>query len=303
MHAITRYAAVLLTIVCAIILAGASVPQVAGAEEETFELNSGETIKGSVLEQTEDTIVIQHAIFGRQEISREDIKKKEEEEEKIEPGIFGSPVLRGWNRAFGFGFSGSTGNAEEVNLNTTLDITRETDRFRGNFGAQYFFSSTRGLTSKNQFTMGYLHDFLFGDSRWIFSAAARYDYDDFQTWRHRISAQLAPGYEIVDTEFHTLVFRAGVGVAHEFGSDPDPSRLDPILAAGANADTKPEGVFSLEYDWKIDDAQALHLDTTYFPNWKSLPESRSCCAGARSSPRRARRPCSRGSSAGSASRS
>jgi hypothetical protein len=60
----------------------------------------------------------------------------------------------------------------------------------------------------------------------------------------------------------------------QFGSDPDPSRLDPILAAGADADTKPERVFSLDYRWNIDDAQTIVLNTTYFPNWKDLPEIR-----------------------------
>lgn len=272
MRVATRRSLRFMAISLAIQLAGGLATLIAMAAEETIELKSGETIKGTVVERTENTIVIEHAIFGRQEIDRNDIEPKEVEE--VVPGLFGSRVLAGWSRALGFGLAGSTGNSKDLSINTSLDITRETKKFRGNFSSMHFFSSTRGITSRNQFTMGYLHDFLLGDSRWIVSTAARYDYDDFQVWRHRLSAQLAPGYEIIRNDHHKLIFRAGLGAAHEFGSDPDPSRLDPILAAGSDPETKPEGVFSLDYRWNIDDAQKIVLNTTYFPNWKELPEFR-----------------------------
>ena len=107
MRVIIRQSLRLLMIVTTISLAAALVPLLAAAEEETIELKTGETIKGTIVEQTEDTIVIQHAIFGRQEIDRQDIKEKEET--KVEPGLFGTRVLHGWTRSIGFGISGRPG--------------------------------------------------------------------------------------------------------------------------------------------------------------------------------------------------
>ena len=231
------------------------------AAAETIELKSGDKIEADVIEHREDVVVVEHPVFGRVEIPRDDIVVEEKE---VKRGLFGSPVLRGWTRELGAGFAGATGNAESASINAGLDISRETDGYRGSFMAQYFYSSDEGATATSQFFARYIHDFLLPRSRFFITLGTRYDFDDFQSWRNRISAQLAPGYDIVENETWYLRTNIGVGVAHETG------RSLPFF----DSRTRPEGVVSLAGKWRTREGQTFTADTTYFLDFDDIPEFR-----------------------------
>ncbi len=227
------------------------------AHSAKVELKSGESFEGEIVEENEEQIVLQHPVLGRLVIPRGEVKPPEEP--KVEPGLFGTPILRGWQRVVGLGFSGSTGDSEQAAFNTTLRLEEETDSFRGLFRAAYFYGTNQGETETNYLLSDYQHDFLFGGSRLFVFAKALYNYDQFQQWEHRVGGNAGIGYSFIKND--TLDFRGeiGAGVVHEFGE------ID---------ETKPEGVFGLILVWNVAEGQKFNARSTYYPNWNELPEFR-----------------------------
>ena len=209
-----------------------------------------------MLERDEERLVVEHPVLGRIEIPVAQIKVEVEEPEKR--GLFGSSVLRGWNRNVAIGFSGSSGNSSEANVNAGLKIHRDTERYRGIFDSGFFYGSKDSVAATQRFFAGYKHDFLIKDSRWFFFGSGQYDYDLFQSWLHRVSGNGGVGYDIIEHEKFDLRGNLGVGVARTWGTDQD---------------TKPEGVVGMEFKWIVTEGQTFKADATYYPNLKNSRSS------------------------------
>lgn len=233
-------------------------------ETETVELANGDTVQVIVVERTETGIIADHPVFGRIEIPNDQIKV--EEPEPIKRGFFGTPFLRGWDRSVSFGFNGSSGNSDAIGINTGFETSGKGSWYRGRFRARYFYANQRTVeqalrrdTTNNAF-VDYRHDFLlFGeDSPFFLWGNARYDYDAFQDFNHRIAAQGGAGYDIVKNAKIELATNLGAGVNY---STNRPNRPTPFPAA-----TKGELVIGVDFLWNIMEGQKLVADTYYYPN-------------------------------------
>jgi len=236
-------------------------PLVTAVRAETVELTNGDRLEGELLEQTDDHIVIEHPVLGRVEVPRGAIAPPPPPEppKPPVPGLFGSPVLRGWKRNLAVGFSGSSGNSSDTSFNTALSLGREAENYRGSFESAYFFASKDGDRTTNEFYADYKHDFLFGESRFFLFATGRYDYDQFQSWENRVSASFGAGYDILRRSDFSLRGNIGGGLSRTWGTERK---------------WKPEGVVGAIASWKISDGQTLSGDATYYPNFNDLPEFR-----------------------------
>jgi hypothetical protein len=227
---------------------------------ETLELASGEKLEVTIIDDTGDVIIAEHKIFGRMEIPKDTLKPPDPPG-RHERGLFGTRILKNWHRKVAVGFGGSSGVNSDASVNLGLKIDRETEGYRGAFDMAYFFGSadtdgTGSVTTTNKLFGGYQHDLLFGESRWYLFGAARYDYDQFQAWVHRISGNGGVGFDLIRRDKLKMRAEAGIGFAHERG----------IVSA-----TRPEGVFGLIFDWSFYEGQKLHVDTTYYPDFQNTP--------------------------------
>ena len=79
---------------------------------EVFELSNGDTLDATVIEETKDTIVVEHPQLGRVVLQRSALKPPA----LPNPGLFGTWLLEGWRRNIGVGFSGSSGNSSDASV-------------------------------------------------------------------------------------------------------------------------------------------------------------------------------------------
>ena len=227
----------------------------ATAGAEPIELANGDKFEATVVEESETSLVVDHPVLGRIEIPRSALKPPTPEQ----PGVFGTNFMRGWKRRIGAGFAGSSGNSQDASVNAGLQLSRSAESFRGAFDTSYFYATKQGVKSTNEYFANYKHDFLFGESRFFLFATGRYDYDEFQSWENRIAGSAGLGYEFVKSKSFDLRGNLGPGFARTWGVERE---------------WKPEGVAGLLFVWRINGSQTLEGDTTYYPNFRRLPEFR-----------------------------
>ncbi len=264
-------------------------------------LTNGDRISGTILKQTDEATVIEHPVLGALTVPADQISSvfvgaapqvepapepeteaapepgpetaaaevaaptppaPEEPEPEDNAGMFGTSFLRGWNKGVELGFSGKSGNTEETDIFAAVFADFEDERDRWEFDARYFLSTSEGETTDNEFYASILKDWKYPNSPWFWFARARYDWDQFEDWRHRISAHMGPGYEIINTEELKWRARAGVGVLGEFGGEAD----DRVT---------PEGLAGTEVIWNISERQKLTAHATVFPDLGDVGRYRS----------------------------
>src|SRR5699024_718144 len=116
---------------------------------------------------------------------------------------------------------------------------------------KYFFNSSDGETTQNQFSAELEHDWLNPDSPWFYFASGRYEYDEFQNWKSRISAYGGVGYTFIKTKELEVLGRAGFGATKNLGGNHD---LIPEAMLGASV-----------VKWHITPNQTLALSNTIYP--------------------------------------
>ncbi|MAI80129.1 MAG: hypothetical protein CL917_14370 [Deltaproteobacteria bacterium] len=234
-----------------LVLFSISIPALA----KEVELNNGDKIDVSVVEETDKTLVVDHPQLGRIVIPKKDIKPPAEPN----PGIFGTSFMKGWSRNFGAGFSGSSGNSTDASFNAALAASRSAKDFRGNFTSAFFFASTEGTRNSNEFFANYKHEFLLGKSGFFIFLQGRYQYDQFQAWENRISSSTGLGYDIYETDKIFLTGEIGFGFSRTWGNERQ---------------WRPEGVVGMTFSWKPLKGHELQLNATYYPDFDDLPEFR-----------------------------
>lgn len=174
-------------------------------------------------------------------------------EDAIVPGAQVAEVRKAeWNTRLNFGLSLAAGNTEQTGLVGTIVSRRTAETSVLTLDAGYYYSSEDGNQTQNRFTAGVLHDWMLKNSRWIVFADARYDYDEFRSFEHRVSAHAGLGYRVYDREKLKLTLRGGAGFAKEFGSDRD--GFIPEALAGA------------DFFWQIAENQKFEVSHRLFPD-------------------------------------
>jgi putative salt-induced outer membrane protein YdiY len=241
------------------------------AHADKLRLKNGDVLSGEIVETSDAGVVLEHAVLGRLAIAADQIDARAEGDAALpappappkppRPGLFGSPVLRGWNKQIQLGFTGSSGNSEtqDVLVGVRGSFADETKRWQ--FDSGYFRASTDGSSTKNQAFAMLLRDFLFPGKKYFAFATTRYDWDQFQEWDHRLSLAGGLGYAFIDRETFDLRGRAGIGTTKTFGSPGDDEWV-------------PEAVLGLETEWLPAERQKVTAYTTFFPSLSDLGEFR-----------------------------
>ncbi len=230
-------------------------------------LSTGDTLTGAVVEQTADTVVLQHDVLGRLEIPLAQVQAVigpetiEVETVIPEAKVAGAePEKSEWESRFELAAGGAFGNTDTQNFRLGLTSKRETESMRTSLDAAYYYGADNGDRTENRFTAGILNDWLFKNSRWLIFAEGRYDYDEFKSWEHRISAHVGPGYRLIESERFNLNLRGGIGFSKEFGSDGE--------------DFRPEALLGTDFTWQITERQSLEGSATIYPDLDETGEYR-----------------------------
>ena len=250
---------------------------------DEIRLKTGDRIIGTIVEQNEAHVIMTHPVLGRLEIPRaqiESISVEADDEPPETPAEAAAvdaaaeaeadappdqpaapadeaPKESEWKFSLVLGLSARD---DSETFNAAFMASRDTPAVRTRFDASYFLDISETETEDNKFQAGVRHDWLVPKSRWFYFAQSRYDFDDFQSWKHRLGTHGGVGYHLVQTEDFLLKLRGGIGGVKEWGSD--------------DQDLRPEGLFSPSIVWQISDRQKFTVESTFFPDLEDLSEFR-----------------------------
>ena len=229
-----------------------------------IKLKSGDEISGEIVKETDGSIVVEHPELGRLTIDRDQLAPPEPEE-PIKPGLFGTNFLEGWNRNFSAGINGTEGNSKTVDFNVDLTADSENESRRWNFKSAYFRSEQGSdrTTTKNQFFANLQRDWLFGESPFFLFTQARYDFDRFEDFEHRLAASLGAGYDIYTSDPFDLRGRLGAGFARTFGGNNEIENR-----------FQPEGVVGLDAVWRLSETATFTASTSVYPELEEFSSFR-----------------------------
>lgn len=267
------------------------------ASAAIVELDTGEILRGEVVERADGKLVLEHAILGTLHLPAErivEIKPSPDEagadtedppaaqtkptpaddqpagpappvgQRKEPAGFIGvmslMDLLKRWNVGFELGASATRGNSETTDLRVGVNARRETEARRIELSARYYGATSEDETTDNEFVALGRHDWLIADSPWFYFARAAYDFDQFEDWRHRITSHGGVGYTWEPMAELTVTPRAGVGFAKEFGDEAD--------------ELRPEALAGGELTWSPTETQRVEASTFVYPDLEEFGESR-----------------------------
>jgi len=216
-------------------------------------LTTGEVLEGEILEETPGGYRLQHPVLGEVVLERSEVTGVETPSTEPEPPA--SP----WSGSLSFAIAGYENNNSNLELRIGGELVRETELDKLTLSARYFFGVTNGETQDNNFqaTIDYTRDLA--DRKWFVFGTGQYEYDEFQSWEHRLSGSGGLGHRFVETDELDLNGRLGFGASYEFGP---PSRLIP------------EALLGIDFEWRISDGQKLKGFFTFFPDVDEIGEFR-----------------------------
>ncbi len=165
-----------------------------------------------------------------------------------------------WDHRIEFSLSLTQGNTENTALRLGYNATREVPTSELTIDARYFFAQGDSDITDNRATAGALHDWILEDSRWIPFASLRYNWDDFQSWTHRVQFGGGFGYRSYKSDTQELILRGGVNITKEFGS----TRNEFI----------PELLLGFDYRVNFTENQSGEAIFRYYPSLLDLAEFR-----------------------------
>lgn len=262
------------------------------ASADVLTLQTGDTLRGTIVSQSEESVVINHPDLGELTIPRdriasvlitEDVEAVPAADGESAEGAAPAPAapttapavdplteaeqndflqtLSDWNVSLELGFTGSAGNSETLNFYFRGTAGQETDDYRFGLGTTYFLNTNSSETTKNELTMTGRYDWLLPDSDWFYFADGRYQYDQFQSWDHRLSGFGGVGYDWIKREHYTLSLRAGAGVTYD-------------IFRNKSDELTPEGLLGAEMGWQITENQKLAAGIDLYPSLDEFPEFR-----------------------------
>ncbi|MEO1236705.1 MAG: DUF481 domain-containing protein [Planctomycetota bacterium] len=229
----------------------------AHAEQDAITLKDGDTLNAEIINRGDSTTTINHPDLGTVTLDNSKIDTVLTAEEQAAADAAAAleeaskfKLIPGWDSSLNIALNGSDGNSRTLGLSILFDAARESDTSKTKVDAAYFYAKDDGGTSKNEATVGAVHDWIFEGSKWFTFIEGRFDFDQFESFDTRFSAAGGVGYHLIERDNFFLDLRAGGGVTQEFGSDED--------------DPQPNALIGADLGWDIADNQKLTAGTRLF---------------------------------------
>jgi putative salt-induced outer membrane protein YdiY len=175
-------------------------------------------------------------------------------------GMIQDVVDNPWDGSFAAGLNGKSGNSNNLDINMTLNLNRDTDFAKTALLASYFYSSNDIATTTDRFFGQARRDRKLNNPRWSWFNQVQLETDRFKAYDYRIALHTGIGYEVYKNDNGFLNLRVGAGASREVG--------------GANDDWIPE--LQLGGDWERQVTENLKLFATadYYPSFEDFADYR-----------------------------
>ncbi len=251
-------------------------------------LATGEVLRGNLLEQTPQHMVLEHETLGRLEIASDavaEVRAIPPDAPPLqppppppalklaadEPYLPRAPLPSAkWKSRFELGLSSASGVTNTTNLRLGFKTAYDSETQKYAILSSYYYAKSEGEVTDNKFNLTGLGDWPFRGSRWSVFGQGTYDYDEFQSWDQRVTAGGGFRYNIVNlagidakAQYNDVLSvngRGGVGFRKEFGS------LD--------EDIVPEAIVGVDLTWKVSVRQQLVFGMTFYPDLEELGDGR-----------------------------
>ncbi len=232
-------------------------------------LSSGEMLKGRVITDPDDGLVIDNMLLGevalddaritsvalleapaetgRLEYAPNLVQPDEDDADVIDPDDF----FDGWKGSVAAGLSGSEGNTETLNVYANAAGERDTDAMLTSFDASYFYSRNGSDVTENNFVLNGRNEWKIEDP-WSVFVQGTYEFDDFTNWDSRVSLYGGVGYMFIDNDKTKLQGRLGLGVSREIG--------------GSDNSFRPEGLIGYDFEHKFTERQSFVSAGDLYPD-------------------------------------
>ncbi len=258
--------------------------QLVGGElerEVVITLDSGEILKGPLIEETAEFYKLDHVILGeitipiiRVElleyveagignepenmpqpivppadpepvvIPHDEPEQEAEEKKTAEAKQEPKPEVKPiWSGSLEMGVNGSEGNTQMQRGRVVLDAKRKTERETLDLRIRYQAAQTNSETSENRLFARAKNEWATSKARWRLFLEGSAERDEFRDFDWRVTGNAGYAYEWIKNDATNLTFRAGLGGSTEFGSPND--ELDP------------EGTLAYELRHKINKQMSL----------------------------------------------
>ena len=244
--------------VCALVVSG----QIAHAD--VIQLKSGDELHAKIKRVTAAAVYIDHPELGNIRLSRD--KVVGDLDHAINPGLFGTSFMSGWNRRIDAGLNGSEGSSVSTNATAGLNFNYKDKDKRWLATGRYALQRNKKRITSNNAGIDIRRDWLLPDSPWFVFATGRYQYDQFQSWEHRIVLSTGPGYNLLKREKQTLDVRIGPAYTRDFsGQNPN----------------KVEVLWAMDYSWNPWDRVKLTLSNEFYTEiWEDAGQFRNVTSAA-----------------------
>lgn len=275
----------------AAIFAAALLISTASRADDRITLVGGDVIHGSIVEQTDENVIFEHAVLGRIVIARakissitldgeqpEETPQADQAEGEAQTAPAGDPAQATtttttttieeqtpppvvWKSRFEAGFNGSEGRTEKFDIRATFATQRRTDETRLALDANYRAATSRGDRTQNKFDAGGIHDWYFPESPWLAFVQGRFEYDEFAAYDQRYSGGGGAGYTFVKDDRTELVGRVGLGGSYEKGGPND-------------GDLTPEGIVKIDLTHHFSEITSITAGAEYYPDLSEFGDYR-----------------------------
>ena len=179
----------------------------------------------------------------------------------LEPGEIQDEVaVSPWTGSFAAGLNGKSGNSQNLDINMTLNLARETDFANTTLLASYFYSTNDVATITDRFFGQGRQERKLANPRWSLFYQGSYEWDRFKAFDYRIALHGGLGFEVYKFEDRFLKLRFGAGASREVGAV-----LDEWL---------PELQFGGDWERQLTDTVKLYATVDYYPNVEDFADYR-----------------------------
>ena len=146
-----------------------------------------------------------------------------------------------WTGSVGAAVTASDTTTSTYNLRLSGALKRSAPTSTTDLSVSYYLNSSDGIVTDNDLLARGQQNWFSEDSRWELFVQSTYQYDQFESWAHRLSPYGGVGYRLLDEEDITLTIKGGGGMTWE-------------QDAGL---IRPQALFETTTSWTIDDRQSL----------------------------------------------
>lgn len=257
--------------------------------EAVVTLDTGEVLRGPIIERTAQYLRMDHVILGEitipivrtasidfiapgagpgaiePPVDQDPVTLPNDEPKTLKdepkPEESPAPIPPKWSGSLEMGINGTEGNTETQRARLVFDARRQTERETFDLRVRYQAAQSRGDTTENRLTIRAKNEWATSKAKWRIFLEGAAERDEFLDFDWRVLGNSGFAYDFIKNDVTSLVLRAGLGGSIEFGS--------------ANDGFDPEGVLAYEFRHKINKRMTFTSNAELFPDLKEFGEFRS----------------------------